>query len=383
MVMIPITRPFITEDEERGVVEVLRSGWLTQGDRVAALERAVADYVGARHAVATSSCTTAIFLALKLAGIEEGDEVIVPSYTFVATANAIVHAGAVPVFADIDPLTYNIDPDGIEEKISARTRAIMPVHQVGLPADLDPIREIAERRGITVIEDAACAIGSEYKGKRIGGGDTIACLSFHPRKVITTGEGGMVLLPGADLEVEARSLISHGESVSDLERHRAAGVRLEAYRVIGFNFRMTNLQGAVEVEQVKKLDFILDRRRRLAMQYNVAFEGHPFIVPPVEPDYGRTNFQSYMIRLRPDCPQSRDRVLQWMREQGIAARPGVQAAHREPAYRQMCGEISLPETERAADSTIILPLFPQMDDKEQEFVIDALLRITLPNSKGK
>ena len=374
MVKIPITRPFITEDEERSVVEVLRSGWLTQGDRVAAFERAVADYVGARHAVATSSCATALFLALKLAGVEEGDEIIVPSYTFVATANAIVHAGAVPVFADINPLTYNIDPGRIEKKISGRTKAIMPVHQVGLPADLDPIREIAERRGITVIEDAACAIGSEYKGKRIGGGDTIACLSFHPRKVITTGEGGMVLLPGADFEAEARSLISHGESVSDLDRHRASEVKVEAYPVIGYNFRMTNLQGAVGVEQVKKLDFILERRRHFASRYNAAFEGHPFIVPPVEPAYGRTNFQSYMIRLGPGCPLSRDRILQWMRERGIAARPGVHAAHREPAYRRMCGEISLPETERAAESTIILPLFPQMKREEHEDIVDALLR---------
>lgn len=374
MAKIPITRPFVTEDEERSVVEVLRSGWLTQGGRVAAFERAVADYLGARHAVATSSCTTALFLALKLAGVEEGDEIIVPSYTFVATANAIVHAGAIPVFVDIDPLTYNIDPGLIEEKISARTRAIMPVHQVGLPADIDPIREISERRGITVIEDAACAIGSVYKGRRVGGGDTIACLSFHPRKVITTGEGGMMLLPGADLEAKARSLISHGESISDLDRHRASEVTVEAYPVVGYNFRMTNLQGAVGVEQVKKLDFILELRRHLASRYNAAFEGHPFIDTPVEPDYGRANFQSYMIRLRPGCPLSRDRVLHRMRKQGIAARPGVQAAHREPAYRQMCGEISLPETERAAESTIILPIFPQMKREDQDAVVECLLQ---------
>jgi len=373
--MIPITKPFITDDEQRAAVEVLRSGWLTQGDRVTEFESAVADYVGARHAVATSSCTTALFLALKLAEVGPGDEVIVPSYSFVATANAVVHAGARPVFVDIDPETYNIDPGQVEEKISERTKAIIPVHQVGLPADLETIMKIAGRRGVTIIEDAACALGSKYKGMRVGSGNTIACLSFHPRKVITTGEGGMVLLPRSELVVEARRLISHGESVSDLGRHRASEIKVESYPVIGYNFRMTNIQGAIGVEQIKKLDFILEKRRQLASKYNAAFEGHPSIIPPREPAYARSNFQSYMIRLRKNSPLPRDLVIKLLREHGVAARQGVQAIHREPAYKKLFGEISLPETEQAADSTIILPLFPQMSRKEHDYIVDTLLHV--------
>jgi len=372
---IPITRPHITADEERAVAEVLRSGWLTQGDRVSMFERAVAGYVGGRHAVATSSCTTALFIALKLAGVGKDDEVILPSYTFVATANVIIHAGARPVFVDIDPETYNIDPARVEEKIGDRTKVIMPVHQVGLPADMDPLKEIAHRHGLIVIEDAACALGSEYKGERIGGGETITCLSFHPRKVVTTGEGGMVLLPDADIEAEARSLISHGESIPDIERHRSAEFKVEQYRVIGYNFRMTNLQGAVGVVQMKKIDWISAQRRGLAERYNAAFERHPFIIPPGEPPYARTNFQSYMVRLGHDCPVPRDQVIQFLRARGVSARRGVQAIHREPAYVELLGEISLPETEHASDSTIILPLFPQMSRAEQDHVIEALARL--------
>src|SRR6266571_1819518 len=268
---IPITKPCFGEEEERAVVQVLRSGWVVQGPKVAEFERLVAEYVGVRQAVATSSCTTALHLALTLRGIGAGDEVIIPSFTFIATANAVHYTGATPVFVDIDPQTYNIDPDCIEAAITPRTKAIMPVHQIGLAADMDRINTIAQRHGLVVIEDAAPALGAMYKSKQVGSLGNPTCFSFHPRKVITSGEGGMIVTDDDTLAERARTLRAHGMSLSDLARHQAQSVVIEEYHDVGYNYRLSDLHAAVGIEQMKRLDFMLAQRKRVAHLYNEAF----------------------------------------------------------------------------------------------------------------
>jgi perosamine synthetase len=261
---IPITRPHLAGGEAEAVAETIASGWLSQGPRVKAFEDAFAERVGAAHAVATTSCTTALALALHAVGVGPGDEVIVPSHSFIATANAVWHCGAEPVFADIDARTYNLDANAAERAITERTKAIMPVHQVGLPADMDAFLSLAERHRLALVEDAACAIGAEYRGRPIGSLETLACFSLHPRKVITTGEGGMITLQDEALAERLRRLRAHGMSMSDLARHSATEVTFESYPERGFNYRMTDMQAALGLCQLDALDWILQRRRELA-----------------------------------------------------------------------------------------------------------------------
>jgi perosamine synthetase len=372
---IPVTKPFFGEEEERAVVEVLRSGWVVQGPKVAALERVIAEYVGARHAVATSSCTTALHLALILQGIGLGDEVIVPSFTFIATANAVCYTGATPVFVDIDPRTYNIDPDCLEAAITPRTKAIMPVHQIGLAADMDRINAIARRHGLTVIEDAAPTLGATYKGRRVGGLGNLTCFSFHPRKVMTSGEGGMVVTDDESWAARARVLRTHGMSLSDLARHHATSVVVEEYHELGYNYRLSDLQAAVGIEQMKKLDFMLMRRKQLAERYNEAFAQLDCVQLPFSSDEMPHSYQSYMIQLRAHAAKTREQAMQELLEAGVATRRGVMAIHLEPYYRQRFPLVRLPVTETAAHHTLLLPAYCSMTAMEQEYVIDHLLRI--------
>jgi perosamine synthetase len=375
---IPITKPMFGEEEERAVVEVLRSGWVVQGPKVAAFERLVADYVGVPEAVATSSCTTALHLALVLHRIGPGDEVIVPSFTFIATANVVLYAGATPVFVDIDPQTYNLDPDSVEAAITSRTKAIMPVHQIGLAADMDRLNAVAQRHGLAVIEDAAPALGATYKGKRVGGLGNPTCLSFHPRKVITAGEGGMLLTADQALANRARILRTHGMSLSDLQRHHATSVAIEAYHDLGYNYRMSDLHAAVGIEQMQRLDFMLRRRQQLAARYDEAFADLDCVQLPFSSDDQPHSYQSYILQLRPQAPKPREQVMQEMLEAGVATRRGVMAIHLEPYYRQRFPQVKLPVTEAAAQSTLLLPIYATMTDVEQEYVIDHLLRTLHP-----
>jgi perosamine synthetase len=371
--ILPVARPSIGWREELAVVEALRSGWVSQGPRVAEFENNFARYVGASHAVAVSSCTTALHLALLAAGIKAGDEVICPSLSFIATANAIVYTGATPVFVDVDRSTYNLDPRRIEEAITEKTRAILAVHQVGLPAPLDEISEIANRRGLVVLEDAACAIGSEYKSRRIGHPySSMACFSFHPRKILTTGEGGMITTSDPDIAARLRMLRQHAMSVSDLTRHSATQVVVETYDEVGYNYRMTDLQAALGLAQLQRLDDMIDRRRELASRYTERLSQIEWIVPPQEPAGHKHNFQSYMVRLTPDAPVCRDELMQEMLNQGVSTRRGVMAIHRELPYRNARWDALLPETNIVTGTTIILPLFHDMTEAQQDHVIDCL-----------
>lgn len=371
---IPVSRPAFGESEEAAVIEVLRSGWVTQGPRVAEFESKFAEYVGAPHAVAVSSCTTALHLALVAAGIKSGDEVLCPSLSFIATANAIVHAGAVPVFVDIDEATFNMDPNCIERAITPRTQAILVVHQIGLPAPLDEICDIANRHGLTVIEDAACAIGSEYKGRRIGQPHTaMACFSFHPRKILTTGEGGMITTADPDLAARLRRLRQHAMTVSDVARHNSKEVVLETYNEVGFNYRMTDLQAAVGLCQLARLDDMLARRRALAQRYSEGLSVFPWLHVPVESPGCRHNFQSYMVRLDSTGAPDRDELMQELLDRGVSSRRGIMAIHREAPYRDGAAwEGQLPVTDSATDSALILPLFYEMSDGEQDYVINCI-----------
>jgi perosamine synthetase len=380
MTEIPITRPHLTGEEGAAVAEAIASGWVSQGPRVREFEEAFAARVGAAAAVATTSCTTALSLALHVCGVGPGDEVVVPSMSFIATANAVWHCGAEPVFADIDPRTYNLDPGAAEHAITARTKAIMPVHQVGLPADMDAFFELGERRGVTIVEDAACAIGAEYKDRPIGSLSSLACFSLHPRKVITTGEGGMITVQDAAVAERLRRLRAHGMDASDLARHNATDVVIETYPERGFNFRMTDMQAALGLCQLRELDWILERRRALAERYTDALQAIPFLEPPYDPPYAKRTWQSYCVRLAPDAPITRTELMRRLLEDGIATRRGVMASHEEAAYAGAVegGRLAtLPHTEAATRETLMLPLFPDLSEEQQDHVIERLAACVL------
>ncbi|MDO8658534.1 MAG: DegT/DnrJ/EryC1/StrS family aminotransferase [Candidatus Levybacteria bacterium] len=370
---IPLTIPLFNSAEEKAVIEVLRSGWITQGPKVAQFEDMVKSYVGAKYAIVTSSATTALFLSLHLIGIGQGDEVIVPSFSFIATANVVVHTGAKPVFVDINPKTYNIDPQKIEAAITKKTKAVIPVDQVGLPCDINAIKKLAKEYKLFIVEDAACALGSLYKGKRIGSLTDITCFSFHPRKLITTGDGGVITTNNRKLAERAKVLRHQGMSASDVIRHNSKKIIHEKYTEIGFNFRMTDLEATVGIEQIRKLDQILEKRAKLAQRYNKIFARSNLIIPPYVPKGYVHNWQSYIVRLRKNKKITRDRLMQKLLECGISTRRGVMAAHLEYPYKKLIGRVSLPETEAATLETICIPIYPQMTRKEQDYVIEKIL----------
>ncbi|MBI2823278.1 MAG: DegT/DnrJ/EryC1/StrS family aminotransferase [Planctomycetia bacterium] len=369
--MIPITQPLFGPEEEQAAVAAIRSGWVTQGPRVAEFERVVADYCGAAHAVAVSNCTTALHLALVVLGVGPGDEVICPSMSFIATANSIRYTGATPIFAEVNPQTYNLDPDAAEAAITDRTKAILVVHQIGLPVEIDRFQALASKRGLAIVEDAACAIGSRYRGRPIGAHGEFVCFSFHPRKVITTGEGGTITTSRADYAERLRLLRQHGMSVSDAKRHSSRQVVIEDYVCLGYNYRMTDIQAAIGVEQMKRLDAIVARRRELAARYTAALRNHSWLRPPYIPDEVEPNFQSYAVHLTAEAPLSRDCLMQKLLERGIATRRGIMLAHLEPA----CADLPprpLPRSEQASGRSLLLPLFPQMTDGQQQQVLAAI-----------
>jgi len=374
--MIPVARPCFGQEEEAAVLEALRSGWVSQGPKVAEFEKRFAEYVGAKYAVAVSSCTTALHLAMVVSGIKEGDEVLCPSYSFIATANSVRYVGAQPVFVDIDPVTFNLDPNRIEEAITPRTRAILVVHQIGLPAAMDEINAVAARKGLVVIEDAACAVGSEYRGQRIGRPHSpLACFSFHPRKILSTGEGGMITLNDEPMAARLRTLRQHAMTVSDLARHSSNKVVIESYAEVGYNYRMTDLQAAIGLVQLQRLDGFIARRRMLAGRYTQAVSQLGWLLAPQETAECRHNYQSYAARVLAGAPISRDQLMQQLLDRGISTRRGIMASHREPPYAAGNWDARLPETNRATDDSIVLPLFHQMTEEEQDYILDSIREV--------
>jgi perosamine synthetase len=368
--MIPIAKPYLTEEEAKAAHDTILTGWITQGPRVAEFEEKFAAYTQAKYAVAVSNCTTALHLAMIVSGIGAGDEVICPSMSYIATANSIKYTGAKPVFAEVIPETYNLDPVDAEKKITPKTKAILLVHQIGMPADIDAFTKLAEKHNLKLIEDAACAVGSTYKGKKIGSHSELVCFSLHPRKVISTGDGGFITTNREDYYQRMKLLRQHGMSVNDRVRHESAKVIFEDHIEVGYNYRMTDIQAAVGIKQLAKLDWIIAERRKIALRYNDVFKDIDCIRLPIEKEGYFSNYQSYSVYLKENCPISRNELMQKMLDAGVSSRRGIMTSHRETAYKNECAGLSLPASENAADNSIILPLYIPMTEKDIQTVID-------------
>lgn len=376
--MIPIARPEVGEEEAAATRRVLLSGWLTQGPEVRAFEAEFAAFVGASHAVATSSGTTALDLALYTLGVGAGDEVVTVSHSFIAAANAIRRVGALPVFVDIEAANFNMDPALLAAAIGPRTKAVLAVHQIGMPCDLARLLPVARAFGIPLIEDAACAAGSEIslggEWQRIGRPHgKIACFSFHPRKIITTGDGGMITTDDANLAARMRRLRVHGMDLDGDIRHQA-GVVFERYLEPGFNLRLTDIQAAVGRVQLRKLPQLVAGRRARVARYRGLLGGIPGLGLPLEPLWGKSNWQSFCVRL-PEGIEQRA-AMESLAAQSIASRRAVMCAHREPAFpvgtwQAAPGGLSV--SEAAQDRGITLPLWASMSDAEQDRVVSALI----------
>ena len=361
--MIPISKPMMGDREAEAAARVIHSGWIMQGPEVQAFETEFASFTGATHAVAVSSGTTALHLALHTLGIGPGDEVITVSHSWIATANVIVHCGATPVFADIDPKTYNMDPASVAALVSEKTKAILAVHQIGMPCELPALLAIAEAHDIPLIEDAACAIGSRIEDEMIGRPHGVmACFSFHPRKVLTTGDGGMIIINDPELADRLKLLRNHSIQSP------------ACFSEIGYNYRLTDIQAAIGRVQLDRLSELLVQRRQQADAYQaLLLEFVPDVEGPFEPDWATSNWQSFAVQLNPGVDQQK--VLASLAESGVGAKGGIMNAHQEPAYASVPWRSkSLAHSEHARDHTILLPFFPQLTHQEMEQVVHALVK---------
>lgn len=383
-VSIPITRPVFGGEELRAVQAPLESGWVVQGPYVAEFERKLAGFTGARHAAATSSCTTALQVVIAALSVAPGDEVIVPAFTWISTANVVEFVGATPVFCDIDLETFNLDIAQLESLVTDRTVGVIPVHLFGLCADMDAVGAFARRHGLWVVEDAACALGGRIDGRHAGTFGDAGCFSFHPRKSITTGEGGAIITDRDDLDEASRSLRDHGASRSDYERHGSRGAfLLSHYDRLGFNVRMTDIQGALGSVQMDRADAIIAARRERAASYDELLTDVEWLRPPLVPGGYEHGYQAYVCLYAPEEPvleavdalhERRNELMATLEEQGIATRQGTHAAALQGYYREKYGlrPQDLPRAYAAERLSLALPLFPQLTEAEQEYVVERL-----------
>jgi perosamine synthetase len=367
---VAFSRPCFGIEEEEAAARAIRSRWVVGGPSLAEFEKRFAEVCGAENAVGVSSWTTGAFLLLKALGIGPGDEVIVPSLTFIASVNVIVHAGATPVFADIDPGTFNIDPDDTERKITPRTRAILPVDQIGLPCEIDRFQVLAAAKNLVLIQDAACSFGSKFRGAPAGSHAPYSVFSLHARKVITTGEGGMIVTNDGELSAKLRRLRHQGMSLSDYQRHASSPTMFESYPEIGYNFRITDIQAAIGVAQIQKLAAFLARRRAIAQIYLDGLKNHTTVVAPSVPHHVTPNWQSFQVRVRDGQPSTRNALMEHFYRHGVATRRGVMASHLEEPYRHVGAR--LPHTEAVAASSLQLPIFPEMTHSDAARVLEVL-----------
>lgn len=372
---IQIATPSLGEEEWQALREPIQSGWLTQGPKVAAFEKAFAARHGVKHALAVTSATTGLHLALAALDIGPGDEVIVPAFTWVATANVVVYCGATPVFADVDRVTFNLDPKDLARRVTKKTKAVIPVHLFGLCADIDAVRA-ALRPDIKIVEDAACAAGAAWKGRSAGALGDLGVFSFHPRKSITTGEGGMVTTNDDKLAERVKMLRNHGASVSEEERHR--GPRpylLPDFDLLGFNYRMTDLQGAVGLVQLGKLDKFVDERARMAARYRHELTDLRWLRLPEEPANGRHAWQAFVTYVDPKtAPRPRNEMMESLQQRGISTRPGTHAVHMLGYYRKQYGlqPDSFPGARDCDRHSMAIPLHNRMCDDDFAYVVQAL-----------
>lgn len=374
--MIPFMKPWLGEEEWYAMKEVVLSGWVSQGPKVQEFEKVVADYLGVKYAVAMNACTSAMHVAMKIAGVKYGDEVIVANTTCMANVNAIIMAGCAPVFVDIDPDTYNINPDLIEAKITPRTKVVMNIDQVGLPNDLTKLQEICDKHDLFLLDDAATAFGAKYKGQYLGSQGIAATFSFHPRKMITTGEGGMLVTNDENIATQAKILRATGASVSDLDRHKAKGVILQKYYDCGFNYRMTDMQAAMGIVQMDKIDEIIRQRSIQATKYNKAFESIEQIQIPHVPDYASPAWSSYCLKLTEKATKSVTEVMNELIAKNISCRYGIQPLHQEPYFEHLgIKDEDYPVSCNIATSTFFLPIFPGLSEAEQDFIIQSVIEI--------
>lgn len=378
MTRINVINPWMGADEILAITEVIESGWIAQGPRVAEFETEFAVVMKAEYAVATSNCTSALHLALMVAGIGPGDDVVVPSLSFIATSNAPTYVGARSVFADVDPHTGNVTAATISEALTEATKAVIVVDQGGLPVDLGPIRALCDPLGIVVIEDAACGAGSTYRGRPVGAGAELTTWSFHQGTLLTTGEGGMLTTSNEQWAARARQLREHSMSVSAGIGATNVLAPPEEYLEVGFNFTMTDLQAALGLIQLGRLSEIVRRRRQLAARYEELLAGVPGLRPVTDPSWGESNFQSYWVEVDPTAVADREAIMEALAVADISARRGVMAAHRQPAYWDVdTGDASLAMTEWLTDNTLILPLYHQLTEVDQDRVV-AVLKTVAP-----
>jgi len=387
---IPITKLYLGEEEVEAVREVLKSGWLVQGDKVEEFENMVKAKVGTKHAVACGNCTEALHMAVLALGVGRGDRVAVPAYTFVATPNAVEYVGGVVEFVDIDLETFNIDTNALP--LRGFTRAAIPVHLFGLCADMKGIAEWVRLKGASIIEDAACSLGASCPEGRAGAIGDIGCFSFHPRKSITTGEGGMTTTNIDDLAHKVRALRDFGFEITDIERHRSGQTALPQVEMLGFNFRLTNVQGAIGVEQMKKYGYIVGERMRLAEIYNRELAELGWIRTPVVPEGYQHTYQSYCLlvggnirRRQAESTEGyidhwvvlKDKLVATFKDKGIAIRGGTHACHMLPYYARKYGlkPLDFPNTAIADALLVTIPLFASMTENEQQYIIDAIKEV--------